>query len=382
MTTNGLTKLRFGLVGGGEGAFIGQVHRLAAEMDGLATLVCGAFSSDAAKSQSSGTQLYRLPAERCYATYTEMFAEQARLSEAERMDFVVVATPNHLHVPVAIAALEAGFHVMCDKPLATSLQSAQQLREVVRATGKRFGITYNYCGYPMIRQARYLIANGALGAIRRVNCSYLQGWLAQPLLDNKQAIWRTDPDRAGAAGCFGDIGSHAEHLVRYATGLSYASIYADLSTFVPDRALDDDGNVLLRFAGGAKGVLSASQVAVGKENDVCLQVFGERGGLEWRQTDAHTLCFYPQDEPAQTLRTGGPGLCPAAARASRVPAGHPEGYLEAFATLYQNFCGTLLGLAETYDFPTIDDGVAGMAFIEGAVRSAQNGSWQSIAGDA
>ena len=365
---------RFGMVGGGEGAFIGQVHRLAAEMDGAARLVCGAFASDADRSRRSGREIYGLPETRCYGDYAEMFAAEAARPMDERMQFVVIATPNHVHVPVAEAALDAGFSVICDKPLALSLAEAEALAEKLSASSRLFAITHNYAGYPMIREARALVAAGAFGRIRRVSCEYLQGWLAHEVADSKQAAWRTDPERAGAAGCFGDIGSHAENLVSYVTGLEIDELCADLSTFVDGRALDDDGNVLLRFAGGARGVISASQIAVGKENDLVLQVYGEHGGCEWRQSDANSLLVRWLDSPPEVRRTGGPGLSASAQAAARIPAGHPEGYLEAFANVYKGFYERLAG--GDGDCPDIVDGVRGMRFIERVVASsAQGGVW-------
>ncbi len=371
-------KLRFGMVGGGEGAFIGQVHRMAAELDGLAHLVCGAFASDAERARRSGQNLYHLPASRCYGSYSEMFAAEAALDTDQRMQFVVVVTPNHMHYPVAAAALEAGFHVVCDKPLTLTVHEAEQLLEQTAQTQLHFGVTHNYTGYPMIKEARALVHSGAIGAVRRVNCSYLQGWLATELANNKQADWRTDPARAGVAGCFGDIGSHAENLVEFVTGLPIESLCADLSTFVDGRALDDDGNVLLRFAGGARGVISASQIAVGKENDLTIEVYGERGGLEWSQSDANSLIVRWTDRPMEVRRTGGAGTSEVSMAASRVPPGHPEGYIEAFAETYRNYCLHLMGEAHN-SYPTVADGVRGMRFIETVVASSrQGGVWMQL----
>ena len=370
-------KLRFGMVGGGEGAFIGQVHRMAAELDGLAQLVCGAFSADEQRSIRSGQTLYALPADQCYPSYEQMFASQAALPAQQRIDFVVIATPNHLHLPVARAALAAHLNVVCDKPLGNSLADARTLRNQWSVGDLKFALTHNYTGYPMLREARQLIAGGAFGSLRRVSCDYLQGWLAQDQPDNKQASWRTDPERAGAAGCFGDIGSHADNLVNYVTQMEIDSLCADLSTFVPGRRLDDDGNVLLRFVGGAKGVISASQIAVGCENDLHLRVYGEHGGLEWRQSEANSLVVKWPDRPIEIRRTGSAGTCELAMRASRIPSGHPEGYLEAFAQVYRDFCKDLRG--EAHDgYPTLDDGVRGMQFIDKVVDSSQQGGqWVS-----
>lgn len=371
-------KLRFGMVGGGEGAFIGQVHRMAAELDGHAELVCGAFASDPQRSQSSGREIYRLPAQRCYSDYQTMFAAERQLGDDIRMDFVVIVTPNYLHVPIASAALSAGFHVVCDKPLALDLAQALTLREQIQHTDLKFALTHNYTGYPMIREARALIASGVLGAIRRVSCEYLQGWLAADLQDNKQAAWRTDPARAGAAGCFGDIGSHAENLVSYVSGLNIEAVCADLSTFVAGRLLDDDGNVLLRLEGGARGVVSASQISAGKENDLSLKIFGEKGGLEWSQSDANSLIVRWPDKPYEVRRSGWSGTGVSALAATRVPAGHPEGYIEAFAQTYKDFCLHLRGLPHD-DYPSIEAGVRGNQFIDAVVQSsAKNSAWVAL----
>jgi len=366
------------MVGGGEGAFIGQVHRMAAELDGMAELVCGAFASDPQRSKRSGTDIYHLPADRCYADFNTMFAAEGKLPADQRMQFVVVVTPNHMHFPVAQAALRGGFNVVCDKPVTLTLAQALELRQLLSSSGLTFALTHNYTGYPMVREARTLVRSGQLGAIRRVSCEYLQGWLAQPLADNKQADWRTDPSRAGSAGCFGDIGSHGENLIEYITGLTIASLCADLSTFVPGRALDDDGNVLLRFSSGARGVLSASQIAVGKENDLAIQVYGEQGGLEWRQSDANSLVVRWADKPYEVRRAGFPGTAEASMAATRVPAGHPEGYLEAFAEIYRNFCLDLKGQAHQ-GYPGIEAGIRGMQFIETVVASSAQGAvWLDI----
>ncbi|NKC01646.1 MAG: gfo/Idh/MocA family oxidoreductase [Pseudomonadales bacterium] len=365
------------MVGGGEGAFIGQVHRIAAELDGEAELVCGAFASNPERSRRSGQSLYRLHADRCYDNYEALF--QLEANRADAMDFVVIATPNHTHYSIARAALEGGFHVVCDKPLAMSVLEGEQLQNVVKASGLKFALTHNYTGYPMVREARSLVNSGVLGKIRRVSCEYLQGWLHERAPDdNKQAAWRTDPARSGAAGCFGDIGSHAENLTRFITGLEIESLAADLTAFVPGRLLDDDGNVLLRFKGGAKGVISASQIAVGKENDLSIQVYGETGGLEWRQSDANSLIVRWPDKPYEVRRTGWAGTSPESQAASRIPPGHPEGYLEGFAELYRNFYKDLSD--DGGDYPNLDDGIAGMRFIESVVESTkQNSAWVDLA---
>ncbi len=374
-----------GMVGGGEGAFIGPVHRMAAELDGEIELVCGAFASDPERSMRSGRDIYGLARERCYPDYEEMFAVEAARPPQEQMQFVVIATPNHIHYPVAKAALEAGFHVVCDKPVTHRLEEAEHLAELVSRSGLLFVLTHNYTGYPMVKEARNIVRSGALGSIRRVVCEYLQGWLAEDV-SNKQADWRTDPERAGVAGCFGDIGSHGENLLEYVTDLKIVELCADLSSFVPGRQLDDDGNVLLRFGSGAKGILFASQVAVGEENGLRLRVYGERGGLEWSQTEPNSLIVRWPDRPYEVRRTGGSGLSAAALNATRLPVGHPEGYLEAFAVLYRNFASALRATLsgtdpnpEMLDFPTIDDGVRGMRFISAVVTSsARGGQWMSL----
>ncbi len=378
-----MAKLQMGLVGGGEGAFIGAVHRMAAELDGRIALTCGAFSSDPAKSRRDGVALYGIDADRSYGTYDEMMGAEAGRPDDDRMDFVVIATPNHTHHPIARAALEAGFHVMSDKPATFDLAEAKNLATLAGEKDLVFGLTHNYTGYPMVKEARHLVRSGAFGDVRRVVVEYIQGWLAghEEATGNKQAEWRTDPARSGAAGCMGDIGTHGENLAEYVTGLKIESLCADLTTFVPGRRLEDDGNVLLRFAGGAKGVLFASQIAVGEENGLKLRVYGENGGLEWSQMEPNSLIVRWPDRPYEVRRTGGPGVGEAATGATRLPAGHPEGFLEAFALLYRNFADTLQArrtgkkpTEENLDFPTIADGVRGMAFIETVVASAEAGA--------
>ena len=377
-----MTRLRMGLVGGGEGAFIGAVHRIAAELDGRIELVCGAFSSDPSRSKRFGQELYDLPPNRSYGTFNEMVTEELRLPTEDRMHFVVIATPNHLHFPVAESSLQAGFHVVSDKPVTFDLGEARTLRALAAEKDLLFGLTHNYTGYPMVKEARELIKAGALGSIRRVIVEYIQGWLAERLetQGNKQAIWRTDPRFSGSAGCMGDIGTHGENLLEYVTGLEIDSLCADLTTFVPGRLLEDDGNVLLRFSNGARGVLLASQIAVGEENGLKLRVYGERASLEWVQTDPNSLVVRWPDRPFEVRRTGGPGVSEAATAATRLPAGHPEGFLEAFALLYRNFAAALEArlagrdpTSEELDFPTIDDGVRGMAFIDAVVDSSKRG---------
>ncbi len=382
-------KIRMGMVGGGRGAFIGAVHRIAAQLDGQIELVCGAFSADPAKSRASGADLF-LPGDRVYGSYAEMFKREKELPAGERMDCVSIVTPNHLHYPVAKLALEHGFHVICDKPLAFNLKEARALAALVRKTGLIFALTHNYTGYPMVREARERVRSGQLGKIRKVVAEYPQGWLASLLeaTGQKQADWRTDPARAGASCCIGDIGTHAENLAEYITGLHIESVCAELTTFVTGRKLDDDGSVLLRFTGGARGILSASQISIDEENALAIRVYGEKGGLEWHQEDPNTLILKWPDRPRQILRTGGGYgfLSAPALKATRLPAGHPEGYLEAFANLYRSFAAAV-ALAQAgkkvpaaaLDFPTVEDGVRGMAFIETVVKSSKsNQKWTKM----
>ncbi len=381
-------KIRMGMVGGGHGAFIGGVHRIAAALDQQIELVCGAFSSDPDRSKSSGQDFF-LPETRCYCDYATMMVEEAKLPEGERMDFVSIVTPNHLHFPAAKAALEAGFHVLSDKPATYNLEEAKALAEMVQNTGLLYGLTHNYTGYPMIKQAREIVHSGEFGKIRKVVVEYPQGWLATSLEQEgqKQAAWRTDPKRSGAAGCIGDIGTHAENLAEYITGLKIKELAADLTAFVDGRMLDDDGNILLRFEGGAKGILHASQISVGEENSLNIRVYGETGGLEWHQMEPNSLRVHRRDQPTQIYRTGNGYLGENATAHYRIPAGHPEGYLEAFANIYRNFAADisirLYGKSKheaLHDYPTIEDGVRGMAFIEAAVESSQNNAaWTPLA---
>lgn len=379
-------KIRMGMVGGGRGAFIGAVHRMAAALDGQIELVCGAFSSDPEVSLQSGKDVF-LPEERCYASYAQMIEEEAKLPPGERMDFVSIVTPNHLHYAPATLALEFGFHVVCDKPLCLTMEEAIQLREKVRASGLIFCLTHNYTGYPMVKQARHLVSVGALGKIRRVVIEYAQGWLSDDLesTGHKQASWRTDPALAGIAGAMGDIGTHAENLCECITGLQIESVCADLHTHISGRRLDDDGNVLLRFANGARGILTASQVAAGEENNLRIKIYGEHGGLEWAQMEPNTLTIQWNDKPTQVFRTGGSNLCPEAEAHTRLPSGHPEGYLEAFANIYRNVAHCIQArlnnedVDEIYlDFPSVDDGVRGMAFVEAVVQSNTKHKWMQV----
>ena len=370
------------MIGGGEGAFIGPIHRMAAELDGAIELVCGVFASDPERSRRSGRSIYGLPASRCYDTVEQMLTAERALPELERMEFASIVTPNHLHVVMAEAVISAGFSVVCDKPVSHSLEDAMRLARLLEHQDLEFVLTHNYTGYPMVREARALIESGVLGRIRRIDCEYLQGWLATPEENNnnKQAGWRTDPSRAGAAGCFGDIGSHCQNLLEFVSGLEIESVCADLSTFVEGRRVDDDGNVLLRFSGGARGVVSASQIAVGEENALALRVYGEKGGLNWRQQSPNSLEVRLADQPLQIRRSGSAGISKSAHAAARLPPGHVEGYLEAFANLYREFAQRLrTGSDETTMLPDIDDAIRGMRFVNAVVASSNNGAcWQSL----
>lgn len=372
------------MVGGGMGAFIGAVHRMAANLDGEIELVCGAFSSDPFKSKASGEALYLNP-NRVYGSYEEMILKEKALPEGERMDFISIVTPNHVHFGPAKLALENGFHVMCDKPLCFNLEEAYELKSLVEKSGLLFGLTHTYTGYPMVKQARMMIKNGELGEIRKVVVEYPQGWLSTKLeeSDQKQASWRTDPQRSGIAGAMGDIGTHAENLAEYITGLHITEMCADISKIVPGRLLDDDGNVLLRFNNGARGVLHASQISAGEENSLKIYVYGEKGGLEWHQMEPNTLLVKWLDKPTQRYRTGVGSLYAEAQAHTRVPAGHPEGYLEAFANLYRNFAYCIQARldgkevdAVYTDFPSMEEGVRGMEFIYKVIESGNsNQKW-------
>ena len=382
-------KIRYGMVGGGRGAFIGAVHRIAANIDGQIELTAGAFSSDAEKSRASGADFFLNPA-RVYASFDELVQKEAALPADQRIDFVSIVTPNHVHFPAAKAALEAGFHVLSDKPATFDLAEARALQALVKKTGLLYGLTHNYTGYPLVKEARELVHTGRLGKIRKVVVEYPQGWLATRLeaSGQKQAAWRTDPKRSGAAGCIGDIGTHAENLAEYITGLKISELAADLTSFVKGRKLDDDGNVLLRFKGGAKGVLHSSQISVGEENNLNIRVYGELGGLEWHQNEPNTMLLKWLNQPMQVYRTANGYLGAAAKAAGRTPPAHPEGYLEAFANIYKNFASAIRArndgrkLAKddpANDYPKIEDGVRGMAFIEAVVKSSKaNAAWTKL----
>lgn len=378
-----MTTLRMGMVGGGPGAFIGDVHRRAACLDGDVELVAGAFSASPSKSRRKGREL-GLSRARTYDSYLDMVERERALPEDQRIDFVSVVTPNHLHCPVATAFLEAGFHVVCDKPMTLDVPEARRLKQVVTRSRRVFALTHNYTGYPMVKLARDLVRQGDLGRLRKVVVQYPQGWLSTRLEQAglKQAEWRTDPTRSGAAGCIGDIGTHAENLAEYITGLQIVELCADLTTFVRGRRLDDDGTVLLRLQRGVRGVLLASQIAVGEENGLAIRIYGEEKGLEWHQEHPNTLTLRSQDGPLEVWSRGHgyvEARSPAAARATRLPAGHPEAFLEAFANVYRNAADTIRARrARTRpdplarDFPTVDDGLRGMVFIETVVKSARS----------
>jgi len=372
-------KIRMGMIGGGKQAFIGAVHRMAANLDGLIELCCGALSSNPETAKLSGKDLF-LPADRSYGSYQEMFSAESQLPANERMHFVSIVTPNHLHFEPAMMALEHGFNVVIDKPITFSLTEAKALQQKVEETGLLLCLTHTYSGYPMVKQAKQMVKDGVFGKIRKICVEYPQGWLSLPAQsDNKQAAWRTDPNKSGISGCMGDIGTHAAQLAEYISGLEISKICADLNTVVPYRALDDDGNVLLKFNNGANGILMASQIAAGEENALKIYVYGEKGCIEWHQMEPNTLIVKWLDQPTQIYRTGNAYLSNIAQFNSRTPAGHPEGYLEAFANIYKNFALTLLAkqsgvkpTAEMLDFPTAKDGVRGMAFIENVVASSKS----------
>lgn len=373
-------KLRLGMIGGGQGAFIGAVHRIAARMDDVYELVCGAFSSDPDRSRASGISLGLDPA-RCYSSYKELFEKEAGIPADKRVQVISIVTPNHVHFEPAKLALENGYHVILDKPMTFSLAEALLLEKSMLSSGKRFCLTHTYTGYPMVKEARQLIAAGHLGAIRKVYVEYPQGWLSRKEEggDNKQASWRTDPKQSGIAGAMGDIGTHAFNLAEYVSGLQVTQINADIHTVVPGRRLDDDGAVLLRFKGGASGVLMATQIAAGEENNIRVRVYGEEGGLEWQQADANTLLIKWLDRPAEIRRTGAGYNGSFARHNTRTPPGHPEGYLEAFANLYRNVGECILAdlegktpSPESLDYPGINEGVRGMAFIEQVIASGRS----------
>lgn len=376
-------KLRMGMVGGGKDAFIGAIHRHAAFMDGLIELSCGALSINPEIAVDSARSLF-LPADRTYLTFEEMIKKEAALPKEQRMDFVTIVTPNFAHHGPAMMALENGFHVVVEKPITFTLDEAKQLKKKVEETGLLLCLTHTYSGYPMVKQAKAMVKEGKLGKIRKVFVEYPQGWLSKlsEREGNAQAAWRTDPKRSGKSGCMGDIGTHAAHLAEYITGLKITKICADLNIMVEGRMLDDDGGVLLKFDNGAAGVLMASQVAAGEENALKIRVYGEKGGVEWAQQEPNTLLVKWLDQPTQIYRAGGnfgDRLSPFATQNCRTPGGHPEGYLEAFGNIYRNFALTLAAridgttpTEQMLDFPQVEEGIRGMAFIDNVVASAQS----------
>lgn len=380
-------KLRMGMVGGGEGAFIGAVHRIVATLDQQVELVAGCFSRDPENTRRTGASLYLDPA-RCYASYEAMADREKALPPEQRIDFVSIVTPNHMHFPIAKKFLETGFHVVCDKPMTYSAEEAVELVRLVERSGRVFALTHNYTGHPLVRHARELFRSGTLGSVRKVIVEYLQDFLMVPheKLGQKQAAWRTDPAQSGAGGTLGDVGSHCLNLLEYITGDPVVELCADRSTFLPDRALDEDVNMLLRLRGGGKGVLTISQVATGEENGLTLRVYGSKGAILWAQENPNYLSVYRYGEPRQVLARGQGYLADAAKACTRIPTGHPEGYLEAFATIY---CGVVRAIRrhidgqplrpDEYDFPTVHDGLRGMRFIEQAVDSSKRGAvWVAL----
>lgn len=373
-------KLRMGMVGGGKDAFIGSIHRLAANMDGLIEIVAGALSINPEVAKDSGKMLF-FAEDRTYTTYEEMMEKESKLPADKRIDFVTIVTPNFAHFAPAMLALEKGFHVVIEKPMTFTLDEAKQLKKKVEETGLLLCLTHTYSGYPMVRQARAMVRDGVLGKIRKIYVEYPQGWLSKmsEREGNAQAAWRTDPKRSGKAGAMGDIGTHAAHLAEFVSGLKITHMCADLNIMVPGRALDDDGNVLLKFDNGAAGVLMASQVAAGEENALKIRIYGELGGIEWAQHEPNTLLAKWLDKPTQILRAGSNGfIAPEASFNTRTPAGHPEGYLEAFGNLYRNFALALSARMDgtqapaVVDFPSVEDGIRGMAFIDMVVKSGQS----------
>jgi predicted dehydrogenase len=381
-------RLRFGMVGGGQGAFIGAVHRIAAALDGQAELVAGCFSRDPANTRETGARLYLDPA-RCYATYGEMAEREAKLPPDRRIDFVSVVTQTAAHHAIAKTFLEHGFHVVCDKPMTVSVAEAEELARIVDRTGLVFALTHNYTGYPLVRHARELFRSGKMGKVRKVVIEYLQDFLMYPHEKEgmKQAVWRTDPAQAGPGGTLGDVGTHCENIFEYITGERITELCADIATFLPDRKLDEDANILLRLGGGGKGLITVSQIATGEENGLRVKIYGSEGGISWEQENPNYLTLLGYNRPRQVLGRGhGEYLSPAAADATRVPSGHPEGFLECFANIY---CGAITAIRAKLDpaapkpaenaFPTVHDGLRGMRFVEAVIRSARAGStWVKV----
>ncbi len=377
-------RIRLGMVGGGQGAFIGAVHRIAARLDDQYELVAGALSSEPARAKASGQEL-GLANDRTYGSFEEMAQREARLEDG--IEAVAIVTPNHMHFPVAKAFLQKGIHVICDKPLTATLREAKKLAELAQKSGKVFALTHNYTGYPMVRQAREMVQKGELGPIQLIHAEYVQDWLTTNIekTGQKQAEWRTDPTRSGAGGAVGDIGTHAYNLACFVSGLEVDSLSADLTSFVKGRKLDDNVHVMLRYKNGARGMIWASQVAPGNENRLVLRVHGTKGGLEWAQEDPNYLWFAPFGEPKRLITRGGAGSGAAAARVTRVPPGHPEGYLEGFANIYKEAAAAILAARngkkpdKAVTFPTVEDGVKGVAFVDACVRSSKkNAGWVTL----
>lgn len=373
-------KIRLGMIGGGPDAFIGAVHRKAAAMDGKFELVCGAFSRSAEKSKQTGKEL-QLDSSRVYESYDQMIEAEKDLPKEKRMDAVSIVTPNHVHFDPAKKALQNGFHVIIDKPITFTLEEAKELEELTRSTGCVLALTHTYTGYPMIKEAKQRIEEGQIGELRKIYVEYPQGWLATPLESegNKQASWRTDPEKSGAGGAIGDIGTHAANLAEYVSGLEITHLCADVRTTVQGRLLDDDSAALLKFGENVSGVLMATQIATGEENDLKIRVYGEKGGFEWTHTDPNTLLYKPHEEPVQVLRAGTGYLKDLAAKNTRLPAGHPEGYLEAFANIYVEFATAVndhlkgeFKSDSNYDFPNVEEGVRGMAFVMNMLKSSES----------
>ncbi|KPJ86984.1 MAG: oxidoreductase [Spirochaetes bacterium DG_61] len=376
-------KLKYGMVGGGPGAFIGAVHRIAAELDGGMEIVAGAFSSTPEKSRQQGKEL-RLDPDRVYGSYEEMAEKESKLHLGERIDFVSIVTPNNVHYPVAKVFIEAGIHVVCDKPMTTTVEEAEHLCRLVKKHNVVFALTHNYTGYPMVKQAKALVAKGYIGKIRKIVVEYPQGWLATPVEreGNKQAEWRTDPARTGVSSSMGDLGSHAENIARYITGLEIEELCADMTTFLPGRRLEDDGNVLIHYKGGARGVLYTSQISIGEENNLRIRIYGEKGALEWHQENPNYLYVRYLDKPTETYTRGSDYLDTAAVENTRIPTGHPEGFIEAFANIYRRAGNTIATLLEgkkpsalDLDFPTVQDGAIGVFFIHKTVESGKKHGW-------
>lgn len=375
-------KITYGMVGGGPGAFIGAVHRMAAVLDGRMELAAGSFSSNPEKSKQTGETLL-LPTSRVYGSYQEMAEKESRLPPGERIDFVSIVTPNSSHFKIAKAFIEAGFNVICDKPMTTTLEDAEALCGLVKKRGVVFALTHNYTGYPMVKQAKEMVRKGEIGKVRKIVVEYPQGWLHADLdaQGAKQAVWRTDPSQAGVSSCIGDIGTHAENLVRYITGLEIEEICADLTTFVQGRRLEDDGNILVHYKGGARGILYASQISIGEENSLKIRVYGEKASLEWRQENPNYLSL-KSDGPELIYKRGNGYLESVVAANTRIPSGHPEGFIEAFANIYRNAADTLAAKLEglspdpvVLDFPTVRDGAIGVNFIHKTVESGRKRGW-------